>query len=119
MEQRWVVNGIRHICYDGSITDVLLTNIGISASCGLNGDYYQLLNKVRTNEASFGIQLYPLIQCHLKAMLLLSVKSEWNNAFKCARRLIFNYALKMNKLEPIHNDSKYYLGFSFGKYHVT
>jgi hypothetical protein len=96
---------------DGKITDRLLSELGIQDTCLLRCDYYHVMKEIWPNKHNFGIAGFPLIQQHLRAMLLSNTEDEWNFAYKCARDIIKDFPLMVEKLEDVHNKPSYYAGY--------
>ena len=69
IEKGWPPSKLSIVYADGLLTDRFLTDLGISDSCILHGDYYHLFNEVWPKTENFGAKCFALIKDYLESML--------------------------------------------------
>ena len=110
MEPRWSLSKLKIIFADGLISDKLLSQLNISSSCVLRGDYFHLINEVFPKEHNFGRACFAKIKTYLQCMLLSKSKEEWDIAYDSAFCLI-DSPRKRKLLKTIYNKASYYAGY--------
>ena len=111
LEPRFQLSSIRLIFADQKITKILLTNLSISDSCSLHGDWWHLLNDVWPKLFKPAHHYFDKIKDSLTTMLDSRTVEEWRNAFEVAKSLIQHNGDMYDNLVKIFKNPEYYAGF--------
>ena len=84
--------------------------LSIEETCLLRGDSWHLLNEVWPKPHNFGDRFHE-VKHFLKSMLQCRTQSEWDAAYQGARLLLANSPMRVDKLDLIHSNPKYYAGY--------
>ena len=108
MEPRFRLDAIRIIFGDQFLSQKLLVDLGITATCTLRGDYYHLMKEVWPKY--FGDHLYGRMRPFLKAMLFSKSPDEYHVAYSGAKSLVMVNPEQLSYLDNIYNKPEYYSG---------
>ena len=111
LEPRWSLSNIQIIYGDGLVSQKLLTNLGITDTCILHGDFYHLYKENWPKSNYFGSVVYKLIKPQLYKMLVSKDKTEWDTAYEEACKLLDTHPLKLELLQKIYSNPNYYAGY--------